>query len=222
MDIKRIAQPSEFAQQLETNETKAPETPALPKTLDPTNVVEKFEKGDEVLVAFQHGDIAQPLVVGDLWKGDTPPTEADVRNTVSSALNGESPVGDLLQVMIEYQKMMNKENREDKKIPRADQRFDLTLQDAELDREKEKIGQAQQESTQKFNNAFDEASYEMLLGAFSAMQQADHSEQLNQMGQRLDQLRAAKSGLISEMNHNQNQGSVTISLIEDWIRHHKP
>ena len=37
------------------------------------------EVGDEVLVAFEHGDIAHPIVVGSLWDdGERPPAEAPV------------------------------------------------------------------------------------------------------------------------------------------------
>jgi len=36
------------------------------------------EQGDEVQVAFEHGDMRSPAVVGQLWdSSDKPPTSAD-------------------------------------------------------------------------------------------------------------------------------------------------
>jgi uncharacterized protein involved in type VI secretion and phage assembly len=42
------------------------------------------EEGDEVLVAFEHGDLRAPYVVGSLWSGTSPPpvSNADGRNDV--------------------------------------------------------------------------------------------------------------------------------------------
>jgi phage protein D/phage baseplate assembly protein gpV len=42
------------------------------------------EKGDQVLVAFEHGDLAKPYVLGSLWNVDSPPPErnTDGRNSI--------------------------------------------------------------------------------------------------------------------------------------------
>jgi hypothetical protein len=36
----------------------------------------RFDLEDEVLIAFEHGDMSHPFVIGRLWKGDEPPHDA--------------------------------------------------------------------------------------------------------------------------------------------------
>lgn len=52
--------------------------PAVSSASTPTNEGQVFQPsvGDEVLVSFEHGDMRQPYVLGGLWNGGTPPTDA--------------------------------------------------------------------------------------------------------------------------------------------------
>jgi type VI secretion system (T6SS) baseplate-like injector VgrG len=50
-----------------------------PSLLQPRRGVVQFpEPGDEVLIAFEHGDLSRPYVVGQVWDGGsgTPPTNS--------------------------------------------------------------------------------------------------------------------------------------------------
>jgi len=58
-----------------------------PSLLHPRRGVVQFpEPGDEVLVAFEQGDLSRPYVVGMLWNGADAPPE-------SSGNNGPPPTG---------------------------------------------------------------------------------------------------------------------------------
>ena len=59
----------------------------------PTRSLLQLDIGDEVLVVFEQGDVRQPIVIGNLWKGaDSPPTS---ENTV------HLPTGSILHPIVE-------------------------------------------------------------------------------------------------------------------------
>lgn len=48
------------------------------------------EVGDEALVAFDHGDVNQAIVIGFLWNGTDLPPSTDVRERMIRSVNGHT------------------------------------------------------------------------------------------------------------------------------------
>jgi hypothetical protein len=59
----------------------------------PTRTALQVDIGDEVLVAFEQGDVGQPIVIGNLWNGaDSPPASANAVHL---------PTGSILHPIVE-------------------------------------------------------------------------------------------------------------------------
>ncbi len=48
------------------------------------------QKGDEVLVAFHHGDVAHPYIIGFLWNGKDTPPDPKAENRVLTTPGGHT------------------------------------------------------------------------------------------------------------------------------------
>jgi len=77
-------------------------------------------------------------------------------------------MGSIFAVMMAYQKLMNKEAREDRKQSIADQRLELKEKDAKLDQEKTKIEQQKIEAAERYDNAMNSANRQTTIGVVSA------------------------------------------------------
>ena len=77
--------------------TAPPEVSRAASALPATGGEAKFlqaEVGDEVLVAFEHGDPRAPFVTGGLWNADAPPTDAPTPSN-----QGDSPCGERAKLL---------------------------------------------------------------------------------------------------------------------------
>jgi len=72
--------------------------------------------------------------------------------------------GGLFGVMMEYQKMMNKEAREDRKIARMDAELGLMGKESKLELEKNKIAEMRDEAAQRFGHGMATADIMTVVG----------------------------------------------------------
>lgn len=90
-------------------------------------------------------------------------------------------MGDLFVAMMAYQKMVNKEIREDAKITRENKQSELNAKESKLELENAKIDQVKNEAGEKYEHAMDAATIEMVLGTVSTAAASTSSIQ-NQAG----------------------------------------
>ena len=89
--------------------------------------------------------------------------------SVSSGAGGSNPVDGLWAVMMAYQKILNRDAREDKKIARRDAREALKAKEAKMDATIQSIEQQQREARERFDRAMAAADSEMWIGLMSTL-----------------------------------------------------
>jgi len=85
------------------------------------------------------------------------------------AFGAGNPEGGLWSVMIDYQRMLNKERRSDNSQSRQDARVELKEREAKLALEKEKIEAMKAEAGERFDHAMSAANKEMAMGIVSCI-----------------------------------------------------
>jgi hypothetical protein len=80
-------------------------------------------------------------------------------------------VGDLFVIMMAYQRMLNQEAREDRKISMADKQASLNAKSAKLETDNAKIEQQKKEAAEKQAHAMDAATTQLATGVVSGSSQ---------------------------------------------------
>ena len=85
------------------------------------------------------------------------------------SVNDLTGTAELFMVMIEYQRMMNKEAREDRKMANQDRQVELVSKENKLKSDNAKIDQMKQEAQQKADNQMSSANTDLWIGIISGV-----------------------------------------------------
>lgn len=97
------------------------------------------------------------------------------------SLDEMNSMGGLFAAMMAYQKMINKEVREETQIARVNKQSELSNKADKLQSDNAKIDQQKSEAAERYNHAMDAATIEMVIGIVSASTTTASSVQ-NQAG----------------------------------------
>jgi hypothetical protein len=105
--------------------------------------------------------------LGDQTPSDLPHAAAssEVPSLHDDLAGGDSAIGDIAAVLIEYQKLANKEAREDRKLMQEDKALAATSTSAKLTKDNEAIQQALNAADQAYAQKMDAATFELVVGA---------------------------------------------------------
>ncbi len=108
-----------------------------------------------------------------------PPGKFDknwVNGQVASFTGGASPVDNLWAVMLAYQKMLNKEAREERKTSRSDAAVEVKLKENKMALDNTKIDQQKQEANERYNNSMQAANTQSSTGISSSSTQVTNNK----------------------------------------------
>jgi len=205
MDIKNIPKLSEtqaapeFEEQINRSSSNvASDSSGIAGIKDSTEVY----SGDSFSAVIRNSSADSPPM-------DLEPLLNDVRNflTDQGPMNVQDPAGNIFAIMMEYQKMLNKEARQDHKMQRADGQIDLLSKDAKLNLDNEKIADQQQEAGERFSQSMTEASTEMFIGLAGSLLKGDTQQDIHQMSSTLDALKQHASQIKDELLQNADEES---------------
>jgi hypothetical protein len=191
MDIKRSAiQPSFTAQNSETQSSTS-----TAKTTPQTGIASSKDSFESVKQSPFQTNAAQIQTTAAPSSIQLPA----VQKQMTSYLSGNDPGGNVFGMMMEYQKMMNKEARQDRATARQDSKLELASKSAKLGLESKKIGEAKTEAAARFGSAMAEASSEYLIGTSGKLLKGDVKNDIDVMSKSLDELKNSASEIMEKL-----------------------
>jgi hypothetical protein len=140
-----------------------------------------------------------------------------------ATFDGTGDLGSIFDAMIEYQKLMNKEAREDHKIAQAEHAAELTSHSDKLDHETTSIADQQHEAHEKYDSARHNADAELWTGVASGALQVGENAGENasaSLQAELDKPVNDLKEIMSEMARLHQNEDDTKDGIEDQKDHH--
>lgn len=128
-----------------------------------------------------------------------------VKNALAGKFSNQDfdNLGNLFMVMMAYQKMLNKEAREDAKLAREDAKIELQQKAGKLNNENAKIDAMKREADERYNNSMEAANTELKMGVISTSAQTASASQLNNNPSnklQLDSLKRLKANQFNATN----------------------
>jgi hypothetical protein len=140
-----------------------------------------------------------------------------------TSVSGTDPNPSIFSVMMEYQKMMNKEAREDQKLAHESKNLELSAKQATLFSDDKEI-QSANESRDMFQVVDSESSTEFLIGQAGRLLKGDTQKDVDLMTDRLDELKKSAAEVKAEIlqkGSDEDNVNKRYDMLISWITSRK-